>query len=84
MAKLNKKEQAWLDELQEVLERCPSDRLGFFTIGDNDVFVYDKRLDKQMDELQESGSRDFGQIVNDLDAGFGALVFPSSVHSTAG
>ncbi|ENY0908232.1 hypothetical protein I5K90_08685 [Serratia marcescens] len=84
MAKLNKKEQAWLDELQEVLNRCPSERLGFFTIGDKDVFVYDKRLDKQIDELQDSGGRDFGLVVNDLDAGFGELTFPAAVHSTAG
>ncbi|MBH3300443.1 hypothetical protein I5N20_10395 [Serratia marcescens] len=84
MAKLNKKELAWLDELQEVLNRCPSERLGFFTIGDKDVFVYDKRLGKQIDEIQDRVCRDFGQIVNDIDAGFGALVFPSSVHSAAG
>ncbi|MFK3927389.1 hypothetical protein ACI2J7_01320 [Serratia bockelmannii] len=84
MAKLNKKERAWLDELQEVLNRCPSTRLGFFTIGDKDVFVYDKRLDKQIDELQDSGGRDFGLVVNDLDAGFGELTFPAAVHSTAG
>ncbi len=84
MAKLNKKERAWLDELQEVLNRCPSTRLGFFTIGDKDVFVYDKRLDKQIDELQDRGGRDFGLVVNDLDAGFGELTFPAAVHSTAG
>ncbi|CUZ15578.1 Uncharacterised protein [Serratia marcescens] len=84
MAKLNKKERAWLDELQEVLNRCPSTRLGFFTIGDKDVFVYDKRLDKQIDEIQDRGCRDFGLVVNDLDAGFGELTFPAAVHSTAG
>ena len=84
MAKLTKAEKKWLDELQEVLNRCPSDRLGFFTIGDKDVFVYDKRLDKQIDEIQDRGCRDFCQVVKDIDAGFGEITFPSNVHSTAG
>lgn len=84
MAKLNKKERAWLDELQELLDRCPSERLGFYTIGDKDVFVYDKRLDKQIDEIQDRCCRDFVQVVSEIDAGFGEIKFPSSVHSTAG
>ncbi|MEL5661951.1 hypothetical protein PTT73_10500 [Serratia ureilytica] len=84
MAELTAAERKWLNDVQKVLNRCPSTRLGFFTIGDKDVFVYDKRLDKQIDELQDSGGRDFGLVVNDLDAGFGELTFPSHVHSTAG
>lgn len=84
MAELTAAERKWLNDVQKVLNRCPSTRLGFFTIGDKDVFVYDKRLDKQIDELQDSGGRDFGLVVNDLDAGFGELIFPSHVHSTAG
>ncbi|MBH2791562.1 hypothetical protein I5L37_10075 [Serratia marcescens] len=84
MAELTAAERKWLNEVQKVLNRCPSTRLGFFTIGDKDVFVYDKRLDKQIDELQDSGGRDFGLVVNDLDAGFGELTFPAAVHSIAG
>ncbi|EMK1274663.1 hypothetical protein V8M30_000246 [Serratia marcescens] len=48
MAELTAAERKWLNEVQKVLNRCPSTRLGFFTIGDKDVFVYDKRLDKQI------------------------------------
>lgn len=34
MAKLTKKERAWVDEVNSVLARCPSpEKIGFFTIG---------------------------------------------------
>ncbi len=34
MATLTKKERAWLNELQEVLDRCPSPKkIGFYTIA---------------------------------------------------
>lgn len=35
MITLTKKEQAWVDELQAVINRCPSPKkIGFYTIGD--------------------------------------------------
>ncbi|SQD05030.1 phage protein [Escherichia coli] len=38
MATLTKKERAWLNELQEVLDRCPSPKkIGFYTIGDKSI-----------------------------------------------
>ncbi len=42
MATLTKKEQAWLSELQDVLDRCPSPKkIGFYTIGDKSIYLYD-------------------------------------------
>ena len=38
---LTKKEQAWLDDLEAVMLRCPSKRLASYTIGDNDLMFYD-------------------------------------------
>ncbi|EOA6970706.1 hypothetical protein ACWAZR_004589, partial [Escherichia coli] len=39
MATLTKKEQAWLSELQDVLDRCPSPKkIGFYTIGDKSIY----------------------------------------------
>lgn len=84
MAKLNKKERAWLDELQEVLNRCPSERLGFFTIGDPRIYVYDRSKDKEIDAHQDRNGRDFCHSVDALNAGFCDLDFPAAIHSTAG
>ena len=74
MATLTKKERAWLNELQDVLDRCPSPKkIGFYTIGDKSIYLYDLR---RMDEIME---------VHDMNAGFDEkILFPSSVESTAG
>lgn len=85
MAKLTKKEQAWLDELQAVLNRCPSKRIGFYTIGDKDVYVYDRSKDSQISSyLDRRGSADFCTATRALDADFTSINFPAAVHSTAG
>lgn len=52
--KLTKKERAWVDEVNAVLARCPSDRLAFYTGGDPSVGIYLKKhqeyiLDQQGD-----------------------------------
>lgn len=39
---LTKDELAWLQALQEHLDKCPSTRIGAFTTGDSYLFVYDK------------------------------------------
>lgn len=84
MAKLNKKERAWLDELQEVLNRCPSERLGFFTIGDPIIYVYDRSKDQEIDDHQDRHNREYCHSVRALDADFCDLDFPAAVHSTVG
>lgn len=83
MTKPTKAEAAWLRELQEVLDRCPSKRFGFFTIGDHDVAVYDRTKDAKIyAELDRRG--DFCQAVDKLDARIGSINFPFNVHSTSG
>lgn len=74
------RELKWLAEVQAVLDRCPSKRLGFYTIGDREVTVYDKRFDAAID----ASGRDFGPAAYDLDAILGGISFPSNVHSTSG
>ncbi len=76
MATLTKKERAWLNELQEVLDRCPSPKkIGFYTIGDKSIYLYDLRR----------SSMDWCVAVHDMNAGFDEkILFPSSVESTAG
>jgi len=78
MSKLTKKERDWIAELQSVLDKCPSRRLGFFTIGDKDVTVYDLDKRGEIDALQyRKGNYDFCTAVQELDAGFvgGHLIF---------
>ncbi|MHD0451524.1 hypothetical protein ACY2EW_08595 [Serratia nevei] len=86
MAKLNKKERAWLNELQEVLNRCPSERLGFYTIGDPQVVVYDRSKEDEIDHLLDiQASGDWCGCVLKAGANFDEwLDFPAVVHSTAG
>jgi len=84
MAELTKKESAWLDKFQTLLDNCPSERLGFFTIGYSNVIVYDNSMDNELDDMQSSGYGDFCSCVKSIDAQLGELVFPSAVLSTAG
>ncbi|MGO2724819.1 MAG: hypothetical protein ACTH97_07075 [Raoultella ornithinolytica] len=47
-SKLTKKEQAWIDEVNAVLARCPSPKkIGFYTIGDPVIGLYDKRHESE-------------------------------------
>lgn len=85
--KLTKKEQAWVDELQAVLDRCPSpDKIGFYTIGDNDVLLYDLRRVKAVQAaLDRRGAADWCTAVLDVGAHIDESIrFPSPVESTAG
>ncbi|WP_072058886.1 hypothetical protein [Escherichia coli] len=58
MATLTKKERAWLNELQEVLDRCPSPKkIGFYTIGDKSIYLYDlRRMDEIMGGIDRPGT----------------------------
>lgn len=86
-SKLTKKEQAWVDELQAVLDRCPSPKkIGFYTVGDPTIFLYDlRRLDEVMEALDSRLSSDWCTAVQNIGAGFDETIdFPSAVESTAG
>ncbi|HFI5325862.1 TPA: hypothetical protein ACGQSM_003695 [Serratia liquefaciens] len=84
MAKLTKKEQAWLDEFQEVLNRCPSKRLGFATAGDRDITVYDSSFSDLIFIVLEREGGDYIPTATKLGAVLGVINFPSPVESTAG
>ncbi|MEY0432134.1 hypothetical protein AB7V88_20345 [Providencia rettgeri] len=87
MAKLTKKELAWIEKVQKVLDECPSERLGFYTIGDTDVQLYDRRKEPAITELMNTAcyNDDFCMAAEKLDANFHHhLLFPAPVESTAG
>lgn len=87
MPKLTKKEQAWIDEVNAVLARCPSPKkFGFYTIGDPDIHLFDLRREGEIDaDLDMSSSSDWCSAVAATDSGLdGSIYFPSAVLSTAG
>lgn len=81
---LTKQEAAWVKKLQKVLDECPSERLGFYTIGDPTMWVYDKSLDKEIAEHQEKRDGEFSTSVIAVGADLTMIEFPSNVHSVAG
>lgn len=81
---LTKAERDWLAKLQSLLDECPSDRLGAYTIGDADIEIYDTRYESQINERLESGNVDFCSAVSDTGAGLISVKMPFCVHSTAG
>lgn len=82
---LTKAERSWLEEVQAVLDRCPSKRLAFATIGDCDVTVYDQTRVDEISKMLDRGSWDFIPAANSLGAVFDvSLNFPAPVESTAG
>ena len=80
---LSKRETAWIARLQKVLDACPNKRLGFFTIGDQNVTVYDRRFDSII-EGYPYNNMDFCTVVDELGIDLGTVDFPAEVHSTAG
>lgn len=82
MATLTKKERAWIDEVNEVLSRCPSpEKIGFFTIGDPVIGLYDLRHDKEINDTNDDlvcVAQRNGWLFD------GRLEFPSSVNGVCG
>ena len=72
--------------MQNLLNKCPSERLGFFTTGDDTLYVYDCGKDTEIHKHNDSNNNrgEFSSGVEALDAGLGTISFPSNVHSVAG
>lgn len=80
--KLTKEEKAWVKKLNKVLAECPSDRLGFYTIGDPQIELYDRT---HQNEIEEDGG-DLVRILARNDWGFddSTLYFPAAVDGVCG
>ncbi|UAN59598.1 hypothetical protein [Serratia sp. JSRIV004] len=80
MSELTKAEKAWIAEVQAVLNKCPSKRIGFYTIGDPQVYLWD--MDKKKNVFGHKG--DFSPAVENAGAGFELhLNFPAPVESVS-
>lgn len=59
---LTKKEKAWLDKLERVMNQCPSKRLACYTIGDNDLTFYDASVSNQWERDNPNKLLDAGAL----------------------
>lgn len=60
--KLTKAENAWLDELEAVMKRCPSPRLQSYTTGDNNITFYDKPVADAWEAKHPHEQLDAGEL----------------------
>lgn len=51
--KLTKKEREWVVEVNEVMSRCPSDRLIFFAGGDPNIGIYLKKREQAVCDARD-------------------------------
>lgn len=79
------KQEAWINRVQKALNSKGGAGLGFYTIGDQDVSIYDKSKQAAIDEWwRENPNSEFCQAVSEADAYLGQLLFPDQVESAAG
>ena len=82
---LTKPEKAWLNKIEKLLMNPPTNRIGFYTIGDCDLLTYDRSRDSEVHEAMDRNERsDFGPCVESIDAGFESINSACAIHSTAG
>lgn len=85
MSKLTKEEIKWVTGVQAALNKYPSERIGFYTIGYDQVYLYDSSRYDELCRYQDKNNVDFCVAVAALGAGFGeCIIFPDSVLSTCG
>ena len=80
MSKMTKEESGWVRKMNILISKCPSDRIGFFTIGDPVIHLYDRDL---VDSLNIDG--DLIDSIKSKNAGFTeSLDFPHRVDGVCG
>lgn len=86
MKPLTAAEARWVEQLEALLAKCPSKRIGAFTVGDDFITLYDRSFDGEIDKLQDDhrGGCDFAVAVDSLECELGTVKFPFPVHSNAG
>lgn len=85
MATLTKEERTWVNKLNKLLSQCPSKRIGFATIGDCDVTLFDVTQYNDICDALDRGCADFIPTAEQMGAVFDqVLTFPNQVESTAG
>lgn len=81
---LNNAEKAWLKKLEDVLMNPPSERIGFYTIGDADLSVYDRARDDEILAHCDDRNCDYGDAVRALEAEFTFIRSACQIHAVRG
>ncbi|CNH83583.1 Uncharacterised protein [Yersinia frederiksenii] len=85
MNKLTAAEKKWVKQVNALLAKCPSKRLGFYTIGDNDVMLYDAEQFEYKGLMDDH--RDLIHTLEDHELKFDDafnLKFPNDVEGVCG
>jgi len=78
-------EKKWVNQLQDVLNLCPTKRLGAFTIGDPELAIYDKPVfDAYRKTMHHRDERDDVQIHDELGTVLVRLSMPFQVDGVSG
>lgn len=83
---LTQKELAWLDQMQNLLNKCPSNRIAFYTVGDSFLGLHDAGREAEIGQYIENNGCEWGSAAKYTGADFNGYVlnFPNCVHSTSG
>lgn len=78
-------EKKWVNQLQEVLNLCPTKRLGAFIIGDHDLSIYDKPFfDAYRKTMHFRDERDDVNIHHELGTVLVRINMPFQVDGVSG
>ncbi|ERK06092.1 hypothetical protein L580_2776 [Serratia fonticola AU-P3(3)] len=81
MSKLTAEEKKWVKQVNALLKKCPSKRIGFYTIGDDSIGLYDKDYQDEID----AADVDLVPALNKTGYGFSEdIYFPGPVQGVCG
>ena len=89
-AKLNKKEQAWLERFQKTMAAAPNSlrsKVWAYTVGDDNITLYDRvKCDAYFDSnpVDHRSNDDHCDLVLLADTEMVHIEFPFPIESTAG
>lgn len=77
-------EAAWLKQFQALMEKCPSKRLGAYTVGDADLTIYDKSVHDKHLKANPREERDDTAVHAELGTVLISIKMPFQVDGVCG
>lgn len=87
MVNLSSAEKLWLKKLQDLLDKCPTERFGSYTTGDDDITIFDKVKFDEWSKTRLDLHESTGELcykIQKAGAFIQTIDFPFSVESTSG
>jgi hypothetical protein len=81
LAELNLEEKKWVKQVNAVLAKCPSSRIGFYTIGDTSIGLYDRTYQDVIDAADDDLVIALARTGHQFDE---HLNFPDNVQGVCG